>query len=137
MFFLDVCGSLHLSLGTVIYEITNKWVLLLEGRICAFLRGEREFGRLLSSQWIKVLFPLQWLITTTENESEREGGRERERKGDRDLGGRQLMPLMVGLLCTLASHLRSKAHIEHSSIKHSSQQGRLDVLSVSVHPNGL
>lgn len=139
MFFLDVCGSLHLSLGTVIYEITNKWALLLEGRICAFLRGEREFGRLLSSQWIKVLFPLQWLITTTENEGERgrDGGRESEIKGDRDLGGRQLTPLMVGLLCTLASHFRSKAHTEHSSIKHSSQQGRLDVLSVSVHPNGL
>lgn len=106
-----------------------------------FLRGEREFGRLLSSQWIKVLSPLQWLITTTENEGERgrerERQREREIKGDRDLGGRQLMPLMVGLLCTLASHFRSKAHTEHSSIKHSSQQGRLDVLSVSVHPNGL
>lgn len=143
MFFLDVCGSLQLSLGTVIYEITNKWALLLEGRICAFLRGEREFGRLLSSQWIKVLFPLQWLITTTENERVSEGERKRERgreteiKGDRDLGGRQLTPLMVGLLCTLASHLRSKAHTERSSIKHSSQQGRLDVLSVSVHPNGL
>lgn len=82
MFFLDVCGSLHLSLGTVIYEITNKWALLLEGRICAFLRGEREFGRLLSSQWIKVLFPLQWLITTTENEGERE----RRREGERDKG---------------------------------------------------
>lgn len=41
-----------------------------------FLRGEKEFGRLLSSHWIKVLFPLQWLITTTENEKER--GRERE-----------------------------------------------------------
>lgn len=104
MFFLDVCGSLHLSLGTVIYEITNKWALLLEGRICAFLRGEREFGRLLSSQWIKVLLPLQWLITTTENERER--GRERDIKGDRDLGGRQLTPLMVGLLC---SFFRSKA----------------------------
>lgn len=103
MFFLDVCGSLHLSLGTVIYEITNKWALLLEGRICAFLRGEREFGRLLSSQWIKVLLPLQWLITTTENERER--GRERDIKGDRDLGGRQLTPLMVGLLC---SFFRSK-----------------------------
>lgn len=62
---------------------------------------------------------------------------EREIKGDRDLGGRQFTPLMVGLLCTLASHFRSKAHTEHSSIKHSSQQGRLDVLSVSVHPNGL
>lgn len=82
MFFLDVCGSLHLSLGTVIYEITNKWAPALEGRICAFLRGEREFGRLLSSQWIKVPFPLQWLITTTEREREREreGERERERE---------------------------------------------------------
>lgn len=78
-------------------------------------------------------------------EREREGGREKrgergretEIKGDRDLGGRQLTPLMVGLLCTLASHLRSKAHTERSSIKHSSQQGTLDVLSVSVHPNGL
>lgn len=67
----------------------------------------------------------------------RDGGRESEIKGDTDLGGRQLTPLMVGLLCTLASHFRSKAHTEHSSIKHSSQQGRLDVLSVSVLPNGL
>lgn len=86
MFFWSVCGSLHLSLGTVIYEITNKWALLLEGRICAFLRGEREFGRLLSSHWIKVLFPLQWLITTTENEGERERqrGRQREREGGKE-----------------------------------------------------
>lgn len=73
----------------------------------------------------------------SEGERKRERGRETEIKGDRDLGGRQLTPLMVGLLCTLASHLRSKAHTERSSIKHSSQQGRLDVLSVSVHPNGL
>lgn len=87
------------------------------------MRGEREFGRRLSSQWIKVLFPLQWLITTTENESERERGGETEIKGDRDLGERQLTPLVVGLLCTLASHFRSKAHTECSSIKHSSQQG--------------
>lgn len=42
-----------------------------------FLRGEKEFGRLLSSQWIKVLFPLQRLITTTEKEKER-GRKERE-----------------------------------------------------------
>lgn len=52
--------------------------LLLWGRICAFLRREREFGRLLSNHWIKVLFPLQWLITTTENERKR--GRERRNK---------------------------------------------------------
>lgn len=82
-----------------------------------------KFGRLLSSHWIKVLFPLQWLFTTTVNEGERkrkrkiereekkekERERETEIKGDRDLGGRQLMPLMAGLLCTLASHFRSKA----------------------------
>ena len=40
-----------------------------------------------------------------EREKEREREREREIKGDRDLGGRQLTPLMVGSLCTLASHL--------------------------------
>lgn len=82
MLFLDVCASLHLSLGTVICGITNKWDLLLEGRICAFLRGEKEFGRLLSSQWIKVLFPLQWLITTTENEREKEYERKSVREGE-------------------------------------------------------
>lgn len=84
MLFLDVCGSLHLSLGTVICGITNKWALPLEGRICAFLRGEKEFGRVLSSQWIKVLFPLQLLITTTENEREKEG--KCEGGGGRDKG---------------------------------------------------
>lgn len=41
MFFLDICGSLHLSPGTVIYEITNKWAPLLQGRIGALLRGEK------------------------------------------------------------------------------------------------
>lgn len=67
----------------------------------------------------------------------KERGRDGKREEDRDLGGRQLTPLMVGLLCTLASHFRSKAHTEQGSIKHSSQQARrLDVLSVSVHPNG-
>jgi len=54
-----------------------------------------------------LFFPPQWLITTTENE--REGGRERKReeeiKGARDLGGRQLTPLTVGLPCILAFHL--------------------------------
>lgn len=136
MFFLDVCGSLHLSLGTVIYEITNKWAPLLQGRICAFLRGEREFGRLLSSQWIKVLSDCSG-SSLQQRMCVRERGWWREIKGDGDLAGRQLTPLMVGLLCTLASHFRSKAHSEHSSIKHSSQQGRLHVPSVSVHPNGL
>lgn len=45
------------------------------------------------------------------------------------------MPLSVGLPCALASHFRSKARIEHGSIKHSSQQGRRDVLSASLHLN--
>lgn len=74
MFFLNVCASLHFSPGTVICEITNEWALLLEGWICTFLHEEREreFGKLLSSQWIKVLSPLQWLIRTTENEREKE-----------------------------------------------------------------
>lgn len=80
VFFLDVCDSLHLSPGTVIYEITNKWAPPLEGRICAFFAwGRGNLAGLLSSQWIKVLLPLQRLITTTENEwgREREGGRAR------------------------------------------------------------
>lgn len=53
--------------------ITNKWALLLEGRICAFLRREREFGKLLSSQWIKVLFP-----TAVAHHNNRGRARERE-----------------------------------------------------------
>lgn len=88
-----------LSPGTVICGITNKWALQLEARICAFLRGEKKFGRVLSNQWIKVLFPLQWLITTTENEREKGGGGsvreewgEAEIKGDRDRGGRPHTP---------------------------------------------
>lgn len=74
------------------------------------MRGEREFGRLLSSRWIKVPLPLLWLITTTE----RDVGRKREIKGGRDLGGEQLTPLMAGLLCALGSVFRSEAHTKHS-----------------------
>lgn len=104
MFFLDVCGSLHLSPRTVIYEITNKWAPVLQGRICAFLawgegiwqhccraRGSKSFSRCGGS--------------SQHRRRKREEGREREReiKGDRDLGGRELTPLTVGLLsaCSL------------------------------------
>lgn len=144
-FFLDVCDSLHLSPGTVIYEITNKWAPPLEGRICAFFAwGRGNLAGLLSSQWIKVLLPLQRLITTTENERGREREGERGREGERDkgrqrsFGGRGLTPLTVGLPCALASFFKIQSpQPKRGSIKHSSQQGSRDAPSVSEHPNGL
>lgn len=50
------------------------------------------------------------------------GGRERWRETE-ILEDDSFTPLTVGLLCTRSPRRRSKAHTEHGSIKHSSQQG--------------
>lgn len=61
-------------------------------------------------------------------------------KADRDLGGRRLTPLTLGLPSTDFIYLFSKdpkACSERSSMKHSSHQGSRDAAPVSEHPNGL
>lgn len=90
--FLDVCGSLHLSLGRVICEITNKRSLLLEGRICVFL----AWG---DGIWQAAVKPVDQSPSPSAvaHHNNRKWEEQGEQEGGRDLGGRQLTPLMVGL----------------------------------------
>lgn len=129
-------GSLHRSLGTVIYWITNKQLHCLKAGSVHFCMGKegvggRGGGRLLSSSWIKIIFPLQWLITKTEKMEEKwrdvkkiSETRKRKREGRGGSWKKTAYTTRGGRLCTLSSYLRSKAHTERGSIKHSSQQGR-------------